>query len=370
MKVLHLPTSVGGNAWRLAQGERALGLDSTVLVSAQSWLDYPADINLHLERYLPAPGACSTFSRIKGSFAPAAKLLSTFLSIRKRYDVFHFNFGSSLLHFPLNHLNHIDLPFYPKRARLFVTYNGCDARQKFPTMQRTRVAPCHDPDCYGGQCNSGTSDIMKQKAISKMAHYVSHMWALNPDLLHFLPREKASFLPYSVRLDRVDYLPPDFDKKKLVIVHAPTDRAAKGSEHILEAVRIVKQKRDRCVEVRLVENVPHDEAMKIYRSADLVIDQVLVGWYGAFAVEAMAMGKPVVARIAPEDLHVLPGAMASEVSEAIITADPDTISDVLLTIIDNREVLKARSAAGLEYVRKWHDPVYVAGLTKAEYERA
>ena len=33
----------------------------------------------------------------------------------------------------------------------------------------------------------------------------------------------------------------------------------------------------------------------MYAQADLVVDQVLIGWYGALAVETMAMGKPVIA---------------------------------------------------------------------------
>src|SRR4051812_7214594 len=124
MKVLHLPHSVGGNASGLAEGERALGLTSDVLAATKDWLGYPADISLNLQN-------------TKSAFAKAVQLAQTFFAIRSRYDVFHFNFGSSLIHSPQFHLNQIDLPFYPRGAKLFVTYNGCDARQKFPTMRRT-----------------------------------------------------------------------------------------------------------------------------------------------------------------------------------------------------------------------------------------
>ena len=49
MKILHLPTSVGGNSWGLAQGEKALGLESEVLIDANNWLNYKSDICLGLE---------------------------------------------------------------------------------------------------------------------------------------------------------------------------------------------------------------------------------------------------------------------------------------------------------------------------------
>jgi len=103
---------------------------------------------------------------------------------------------------------------------------------------------------------------------------------------------------------------------------------------------------------------------------DLVIDQIVIGWYGALAVEVMKMGKPVVARIAIEDLRFIPNAMASDVQEAIINADPDSIYDVLVRCIEDRAFLRQQSKAGLEYVHQWHDPKYVAGLTKERYEAA
>ena len=39
----------------------------------------------------------------------------------------------------------------------------------------------------------------------------------------------------------------------------------------------------------VVENTPHTKALKIYEEADIVIDQVLIGWYGGFGVEVMKM---------------------------------------------------------------------------------
>src|SRR5690242_7052347 len=137
MKVLHLPTDVGGNSWGLSQGERSLGLFSEVLTLSRSKIGYPSDIHLYDESQSP--------SRYYKLF----KRICAFLKIRNRYDVFHFNFGMSLIHL-LQHpiFYHFDLPFYPKSARLFVTYNGCDARQKYPTMQRAPIAACHNKDCY------------------------------------------------------------------------------------------------------------------------------------------------------------------------------------------------------------------------------
>ena len=96
MRVLHLPTPTAGNSWGLSQGERALGLDSKVLYSVSDWLDYPADINLRLERY--------------HNLVKLPLLFAAFLAIRSKYDVYHFNFGSSLVHAPNQGIFHAELP--------------------------------------------------------------------------------------------------------------------------------------------------------------------------------------------------------------------------------------------------------------------
>ena len=44
----------------------------------------------------------------------------------------------------------------------------------------------------------------------------------------------------------------------------------------------------------IVEGLHHDEAFERYRDADIVVDQLNAGWYGLFAIECMALGKPVV----------------------------------------------------------------------------
>lgn len=355
MKVLHLPTSVGGNSFGLSRGEKKLGLESSILVSEDSWLNYAADINLNLQHTQSFP---------KRLF----KLAKAFVEIRSRFDVFHFNYGRSLINFPNWGFLHCELPYYPAGTKLFVTYNGCDARQKYPTMSRTPVAACHQKDCYGGMCNSGKRDELRRKGIAKMSRNVQHIWALNPDLLRFLPQEKSSFLPYTIhRWEDLPHCPVDFNKTRLRIAHAPTDRGAKGTEFILNALNDLAEKYSDQVDIKLIEKVTHAQCLKLLEDVDVVVDQILIGWYGALGVEAMKMGKPVIARIAQEDLNFLPEPMANEVQDAVIPAEPKNIYAVLERCLGDRKFLRQKAEAGREYVNRWHDPLYVAGLTQKEY---
>jgi hypothetical protein len=357
VRVLHLPAAGCGNPWALATAERRMGLHSDVLVTAQDPYGYPAGINLHLER------ARSKYERYW-------RLALAFLRIRNRYDVFHFNSGTALLNFPHRGLHHLELPMYPRGKKLFVTFSGCDARQKYPTISRTAVSACRDEHCYGGVCNSGEKDRQRRAGIAKMARHVRHCWAQNPDLLRFLPAGQSSFLPYAVALadgDRTGWREPG---RRLRIVHAPTQRAAKGTAHILAAVQRLERSHPGAFDFSLVENTAHRDALKRYADADLVIDQVLVGWYGNLAVEAMLMHKPVIARIDRDDLRFVPPRMAMEVPEAIIDAGPDSLYPVLARCVEARAWLKQRALAGQAYAQRWHDPGFVASLTVRRYEQS
>lgn len=351
MKVLHLPTSVGGNSWGLAQGEKALGLESEVLIDANNWLNYKSDICLGLEN--------------KNKVFRIAKRLETFLKVRNKYDVFHFNYGSTLFDFASYGIHLLDLPFY--KGKKVVTYNGCDARQKYPTISRVDFSACHQDNCYNGMCNSGRLDRIRQIRIIKMSNYVEHIFSLNPDLMYFLPQEKTTFLPYTVagwgEINTLEYK----IYKKIKIAHAPTNRAAKGSDFILKALKNL-QKKYKNIEVILIEKIPYDQALQMYREANLIIDQVLTGWYGGFGVEVMKMGKPLGVFIREEDLKFIPKEMAKDLKDTIINLNPYNIEEELSKYIENTNLLHHKSKSSVEYVNKWHDPLYVASLTKQVYE--
>ena len=346
MKILHLPTSVGGNSWGLSQAEKELGLDSKVLVSKQNWLKYDADINLNLEN--------------RNFFYQAYKLYRTYKDIKDEYDIFHFNYGSSLLDFQKIGLPLLELPFYDKSKKIIFTYNGSDSRAVHP-LDYWDELESPKTTLY----NKLAHEIKKRK-IQKVTRYADHIFALNPDLFHYLP-EKTTFLPYSIS-NWNKIISKDYSlKKKIKIVHSPTSRDFKGSIYILEALRQLKKKYNN-IEINIIENIAHEEAIKLYKEADLVIDQVLIGWYGAFGVEVMKMGKPLAVFIREEDLEFIPKGMKKDLKDAIINITPFNIIEILSLYIENPKLLKEKSLTGIAYVERWHNPLYVAEIVKDVYE--
>ena len=344
MKVLHLPTSVGGNAWGLAQGEKHLGLDSKVLNTHENWLKYDADFKLGLEE--------------KNFYNQVKTLISTYKSIKNTYEVFHFNYGRSLLDFPKLGLSLLELPYYPQEAKKIVSFNGSDIRQVHPLEYWPELGR-YEPSAY-----EKLAMYIKKQRLKKIEKNVDHIFSVNPDLLNFLPKT-ASFLPYSIsNWDILENIP--MKNKKLKIEHSPTNRIFKGSDFIIDALKNLQLRYD--IDMEIVENIPHKQALEIYQSADIIIDQVLIGWYGAFAVEAMKMGKAVAVYIREEDLKYIPPQMKDDLDEAIVKITPLNIEEELATLIENKGLLQNKISAGLDYVNKWHRPSYVASITKEVYE--
>ena len=346
MKVLHLPTSVGGNSWGLAQGETKLGIDSKVLVVKQNWLNYDADINLHLEN--------------KNFLSQVFTLYKVFSEVKNKYDIFHFNYGSSLLDFQKLGLFLLELPYYNKNKKIIFTYNGSDSRGVHPLEYWSNL-PKPKKTFY----SKIVLEIKKRK-IKKVSKYADHIFALNPDLLRYLPKE-ATFLPYTIA--NWESIQPIKRKinKTIRIVHSPTSRDFKGSQFIIDSLSVLKKKYNN-IEVKIIENIPHKEALQLYKEADLVIDQVLIGWYGAFGVEVMKMGIPLAVYIREDDLKFIPKEMAEDLKKSIINITPFNIVEILSKYMENTELFQEKSKQGKNYVQRWHNPLYVADLVKSVYE--
>jgi glycosyltransferase involved in cell wall biosynthesis len=354
LRVLHLPALVGGHAAGLARAERALGLDSRTLALHPPPYGYKAD------EVLFPPG-----TRRLGREARRLNALRRLA----RADVVHFNFGSTLLPrwhpdaHPLQRLyarllEDRDLAWLRRRGTaVFVTYQGDDARQGGARFDAILPPGYFDPRL----------DRSKRRSIARVERSADGIFALNPDLLDVLPA-RAEFLPYA-SVDPADWRPAEHRPARVpVVVHAPSDRRVKGTEHVLAAVEAVRAGGLE-VELVLVEGMSRDEARRLYERADLFVDQLLTGWYGGAAVELMALGKPVVAYLDDGDLARVPSDFAAALP--IVRADPASVASVLATWLGPRRAeladLGRRSRA---FVELHHDPRAIAARLKAAYERS
>lgn len=345
MRVLHAPTDTAGQAWGLSRAERRCGVDSTVVVYRAHEAGFGSDVDLHFER-TPLP-----FNALK-----AGGLLLWALA---RFDVFHFNWGSSLLDYPRSGLDHLDLPLLKRLGkRVVVTYPGSDARN----MERAVAAfPVAAGEARQAAAHLLGSDAERRRRIENVTRRADATFVLNPDLCRDVPG--AELLPYaSVDFRCFEPLPPRAEGR-LRIGHAPTHRGLKGTRYVIAACETLRS-RGVQFELDLIEGVSHDEAQERLRRVDLFVDQLLLGWYGAVAVEAMALGLPVLCYLDEEDLrHSVPW----RDTIPIVRTSPATLADDLERLLLDPTERRQRAVAGRRFVEERHDPVQVAARVIERY---
>ena len=169
------------------------------------------------------------------------------------------------------------------------------------------------------------------------------------DAVRWVP--DAHVVPPGIDVAAIKPSPPSATGRP-VVLHAPSSRSRKGTAEVVAACERLG------LDLELVEGVDHLEAFERYRAADIVVDQLNAGWYGVFAIEAMALGKPVVSFLHEEAVRRTEEAFGIEVP--IVHATKETLPDVLDRLTSSPEALRGIGAASRAYVERVHDLSNVA----------
>lgn len=328
MRILHTPWNVGGHPIGLARAERELGLDSEVVTFERDPFAFEVDRSYYREG-VPVWRTAPTRLRFM------AEAIG-------RYDVFHFNFGSTLLPGWGLPVAIDELPLLRRLGKVVIaTFQGDDARPA--DHQSNPPAP---------EAREGL-ERRRANARRRLLRYCNRVFYLNPDMRQWLPG--ASFCPYA-SFDPLSVTPvPPRDDGELTVLHAPSNRTSKGTAEVLAAVDEVRA-RGIPVALDLVEGVTRDEALARCARADIAIDQLKIGWYGGFAVEAMSLGKPVLCYI--QDQASGDNPFGDELGLVRTTAG--SLADNLIALIQNPERRRRAGVAGRAFVVRHHDPRVVA----------
>lgn len=366
--------NVAGQPAMLAAAERRAGADSRCIVIEETRPGFPADECL---------AGCGG-----GLFARETARWRLLWRVLRDCDVAHFYFGQSCLvpnarpaldATALSSLTGAvrriysraiwlaDLPVLGRLGKtIAITWQGDDARQHDRSLELFDVSIARE---LGHSYYTEGSDDWKRRTIAAFDRWALLHYAVNPDLLHVLP-ERATFVPYaSFDVASVTANFPATDPSRpLRFAHAPSHRGAKGTDRILAAVDRLRA--EGCVlELDLVEGLSRDAALERYARCDIMIDQLLAGWYGGLAVEAMALGKPVVAYIRQGDLRFLDAQLVADLP--IVRANIDDIYSVLAALLRMpREALVELGHKSRNFALRWHNPDVTARHMLDHYERA
>ena len=294
--ILHLG-DIAGVPQELSKAQRRLGLKSDVM----SFQPHP--FNYGVDFYRP--------TKLPFPLRYAERMLSL-SQVVGDYDVLHFHW-SSLAPFGF------DLPLWKRLGkRIIIHHHGDDIRNKGEDWLCSRFA--------------------------------DQILVSTPDLLAWSHR--AVWLPNPIDLNKYQFIGAKEHAGAIKIVHAPTMRSAKGTEHVLKAVDDL-QKEGYDVRLILVENMSHHEALEQYKSADIVVDQLLVGWYGVFAIECMALGKPVLVYIR-KDLRSYLNDMP------LIDTSPSRLNEDLKMLVKDASLREYIGAKARKFVEQTHNSDEIA----------
>lgn len=109
------------------------------------------------------------------------------------------------------------------------------------------------------------------------------------------------------------------------------------------------------VEMIFFHDVPNKKLRYYQAQADIFVDMLSFGFFGANVREAMMLGKPAVCFLRPEWLESMRREIPEYVDELpVISATPHTIYDVLKDLIEQPEKRLEIGRRSREFAVKWH----------------
>jgi glycosyltransferase involved in cell wall biosynthesis len=322
VRALHSPVNVAGGPGAISAGLRALGVESTLLVFNERPFERGFDVNLELR----------DTSRLSSVPFNLPKQLRALRWALPRFDVFHFHAGLTLAP------RRLTLPLLRSRKKGVVFQSwGSDLRRR----RASEVG-------YLEQADAVIVGSYLTRRLAPRGRWPEY------DVVH-----------PAIVLD--DWEPAPAEPRDVMrVAHAPSKRAVKGTESVIGAVESLRA-RGAPIELDLIEGIPNREARRRYAAADVVVDQLRIGWYGMFAIESMALAKPVVVHLDEEAAAETEEAFGLELP--LVRADEVDLEDVLAGLVEVRESLPELGRRSRVYVERVHGHTQVARQVLEIYER-
>jgi glycosyltransferase involved in cell wall biosynthesis len=271
-----------------------------------------------------------------------------------RYDVLHFQFGTTLAEF-------LDVAWSRVAGRplALMHYWGDDCR--------IRTGGGIQP--IGAPAGWAEEQRIRERLIRRRLRMAGRLCAaaLVSDLEmleHVRPFFSTVYVvPTPVVLPLRPGVPsPEPQGEGPIVFHAPSDQLQKGTATIRAAIDGVAARRP--LRPLLVSGVPRDVVHGELARADIVIDQLNSATSGVLALEAMALGKPVLLQY-ERDL-LAPFARDTP----LLAVTPDTLEAELDALAGDPERRARLGEAGRAFVERVHDAAAVGAALEAVYEHA
>lgn len=178
-----------------------------------------------------------------------------------------------------------------------------------------------------------------------------------PNLPAFYPQDPPMWLP-SPR----EEMEAGKKHRRFTVCHAPTYRYRKGTDTIIEAFGELD------ADLELIENVSYVECIRRKAKCHALLDQFRFG-YGNNAIEAWALGMPVVSGTEEMDVAIIEKACGS-LPFISIGEDAEQIKKIVKQLMGDAEFTRTWADRGREHFYRFHYAPVVAKQCIEIYEMA
>ncbi|PPJ63032.1 glycosyl transferase family 1 [Cuspidothrix issatschenkoi] len=302
-------------------------------------------------------------------------ITSFFEQAKNRFDLLHFAGDGLMSFFPENWQNEQPTDIIEWKnlgKKIAYTLSGCNSGIAQTTFAQWSALDgrivCNT--CMWQDNPQVCNDEKNLAWGKKVDTYCDLICAETVPALDYVDTNKTIFEPLSMCLDPDFWtpelsIPEEFKVKKnqdeILVYHAvgnydirtrDNQRNIKGTPAVMDAIERLKSE-GIPVKLIFITNMKNKEVRYIQAQADIIVDQLNLGRYGATARECMMLGKPVICYINPYELkqgHQL----ACQDEFPLVSATEETVYDVLKDLALNQEKRLNIGQKSREYAIKWH----------------
>ncbi|CAM3430005.1 DNRLRE domain-containing protein [Marinicrinis lubricantis] len=312
MRIIQGPLEIAGQMGLQSRGLQALGHNVDSYNIEHNYLGYSKGIMNVSQSQLRAQLAAS----------------------QHKYDVFHFHYGKSMN-------KGMDFRFARDRNRVrIMQFWGNDVRTR-------QEAAIYNP--YSRLIDTYLDEHLVVSQLEQSSRYMQACIVQDFEVAEYVRSyfDRIYVLPIACDVLTTPVQLPDPNAVPRII-HAPTHAYFKGTGYIEEVLNRLAGE-GFAFHYERIQRVSNEEALQRYQTADIVIDQVYNGSYGLLSVEAMALGKPVVAYIREDLKHRYPAEMP------IVSASPAQLYMKLKWLLQHPASWPEIGSSGRRYAESYHD---------------
>lgn len=228
--------------------------------------------------------------------------ISYFFKILPRYDLWHLNYAEAFFFYPLN-------LFILKlfRKKIVLTFRGIDIQTDLEFLTENIYSKSRSdnwPEYYRLHFSVNSWSRLLKKIRRHIFVYFADKIVLTGPFLAGQVTRYDKIIPYARDIEKKDDFSLRKKAKKITILHIPSDPVVKGTAEISRVFNKLGKKFPEH-SFRVLPSLPREKLLDEMAKADIIVDQIIIGWYGGQAVEAMAQGKIVMAFLNPSYLQLV-----------------------------------------------------------------